>query len=66
MNPNLVDLYLVPGGYDGNLVWEKYIRNEDVKYEFWSFCQSTDGSYAIISSRSEWMIDSVIIKLKKK
>ena len=44
----------------------RMIRNEDVKYDMWSFCQYTDGGCAIISSRSEWAIDSVIIKFKKK
>jgi hypothetical protein len=59
-------IYLANVDANGNLVWEKYFRNKDVKYDIWSFCQSTDGGYAIISSRSEWAIDSVIIKFKKK
>ncbi|MCJ7532905.1 MAG: hypothetical protein MUO64_18020, partial [Anaerolineales bacterium] len=59
-------IYLANVDANGDLVWEKYFRNKDVKYDIWSFCQSTDGGYAIISSRSEWAIDSVIIKFKKK
>jgi hypothetical protein len=59
-------IYLANVDANGNPVWEKYFRNKDVKYDIWSFCQSTDGGYAIISSRSEWAIDSVIIKFKKK
>jgi len=59
-------LYLVNVDADGNLAWEKYIRSDNAAYDFWSFCQAVDDGYAIVGSRSEMYIDSVIIKFKKK